>query len=217
MIYYAAIPKETYAAYPNAHAAEHDAALKLLGYALKKEYGIESLPEMTCGEHGKPYFKNADIKFNLSHCSGLAVCVVSSGEVGIDCEKTGRVSLKAAGRIFSPYENEMLEKLTGEEQARFFSYVWTAKEAYCKATGQGLFSGLSQLDFGDSISEYGGFYFAKHIFIQNNAEYIITAACREPHFDYFKAIPHKDCVRSAPSDFSSDRIKAPQEYRRISK
>lgn len=119
MIYYAAVPKETYAAYPNAHAAEHDAALKLLGYALKKEYGIESLPEMTCGEHGKPYFKNADIKFNLSHCSGLAVCVVSSDEVGIDCEKTGRVSLKAAGRIFSPYENEMLEKLTGEEQARF--------------------------------------------------------------------------------------------------
>ena len=152
----------------------------------KKEYGIESLPEMTCGEHGKPYFKNADIKFNLSHCGGLAVCVVSSDEVGIDCEKTGRVSLKEAGRIFSPYENEMLEKLTGEEQARFFSYVWTAKEAYCKATGQGLFSGLSQRDFGDNISEYGGFYFARHIFIQNNAEYIVTAACREPHFDYIQ-------------------------------
>ena len=60
------------------------AAGLLLDYALR-EYGLrERDMEYRENEHGKPFFKNNNIKFSLSHSGEYAVCAVSDDEFGID-------------------------------------------------------------------------------------------------------------------------------------
>ena len=43
-------------------------ACALLCRALHELYGLEDLPQLSCGEHGKPYFaSHPDVHFSLSH------------------------------------------------------------------------------------------------------------------------------------------------------
>ena len=88
------------------------------------------------------------LSFNLSHTSGLIVCLVAvEREIGVDVEDTSRISLSEidiADRYFSPSEVAELRSLPAEAQSdRFFDY-WTLKEAYIKARGLGLQLPLDQ-------------------------------------------------------------------------
>jgi len=78
--------------------------------------------------------------FNLSHTADLAVIAVGDREVGVDVEHTGigRRALDAVGLACSPAEAADLDRLPPGEQAEAFLRLWTAKEAYLKATGAGL-------------------------------------------------------------------------------
>ncbi len=104
------------------------------------------------GEHGKPEVLNPPIplRFNLSHTSRRIVCVVTPVyDVGIDIEHTERKNdvLAIADRYFSEREVVDLFKLPIERQAdRFFDY-WTLKEAYMKASGEGISLGLGNFGF----------------------------------------------------------------------
>lgn len=118
----------------------------LLQYILTTSFGITKLPEINYQEHGKPYFINKpDISFNITHTDeSMAIIVSEPSPVGIDLE-----TIKSR-KNFDGLENKVLhsiEKIWLNKQDNYlnaFFTLWSAKEAYLKATGLGL-SGLSSL------------------------------------------------------------------------
>jgi 4'-phosphopantetheinyl transferase len=109
--------------------------------------------EFRYGEQGKPSLapeqNPAKLRFNLTHSHDLAILAVASDrEVGVDVEHL-RDNIEfemLAARYFSPLEAEPLASLEGNELKRQFFRIWTAKEAYIKAIGQGLQIPLDQFD-----------------------------------------------------------------------
>ncbi|VDD90568.1 unnamed protein product [Enterobius vermicularis] len=111
-------------------------------------------------EKGKPYLKNPpNIKFgiNVSH-QGDYVAFASSctPKVGVDCM---RLDKERNNKTADEYINSMARSASSEEllmmrsqpteamkMAYFYRY-WCLKEAILKATGEGLLSDLSRLDF----------------------------------------------------------------------
>lgn len=175
LIYYTFLSDEYYGIFRNAHAAEHAAAMKLLEKAVKKEYSLDRLPEMAKSEHGKPYFVSSKIKFSLSHCRGAAVCAVYENETGVDCEGCGRTNFRAAKRFFTAEEFAALEKAEEHKRSRVLAEIWTAKEAYGKAIGKGLFSGLSEIQLMNR-DKAGDIYLKRFSISCSKEDFILTAA-----------------------------------------
>ena len=110
--------------------------------------------DFVSGEHGKPALHEvtggAAVEFNLSHSDDLAlVAVARARAVGVDLERWSEVEhLELAERFFSPGERDALRALAHAPhlvEAGFFA-AWTRKEAYLKATGQGITRGLHHFD-----------------------------------------------------------------------
>jgi 4'-phosphopantetheinyl transferase len=102
-------------------------------------------------EHGRPYVAGAAgdtltveelllPSFNLSHADGFVVCALSAVPVGVDVEPSSRgvELLDTAARMFSPRENAALAMLDGPSRIRRAVDLWTVKEAYLKARGEGI-------------------------------------------------------------------------------
>ncbi|MDB9375841.1 4'-phosphopantetheinyl transferase HetI [Nodularia sphaerocarpa] len=96
-------------------------------------------------ERGKPVLGDnltqSGLCFNLSHSQGLGLCAVNyHGEIGIDLEYIRPMSdVEAlAKRFFLPREYELVRSLSADQQQEIFFRYWTCKEAYLKATGDGL-------------------------------------------------------------------------------
>ncbi|GAA0678468.1 MULTISPECIES: 4'-phosphopantetheinyl transferase family protein [Clostridium] len=122
-------------------------AWKVLDDILKKELGV-SLNKLTIkkNEFGKPYIEeNSSIKFNISHCDGIAVCGVGGGEFGVDVEKIRTFNKKVAMRICSKEELQCIDDSTYPEK-QFFIY-WTLKESLGKALGVGLNYSMREVTF----------------------------------------------------------------------
>ncbi|MEH1837037.1 MAG: 4'-phosphopantetheinyl transferase HetI [Nostoc sp.] len=107
--------------------------------------GIESSQVQFNYQHrGKPVladtFADSGLAFNLSHSQGLGLCAVNcTRQIGIDLEYIRPMSVEAlAKRFFLPREYEMLRSLSLNQQQKVFFRYWTCKEAYLKATGDGL-------------------------------------------------------------------------------
>lgn len=87
--------------------------------------------------------------FNLSHSQQFALYAFAWGhEMGIDIEYKRDLPdlMEIATRFFSPSEYEVLARLAVEEQADAFFRCWTRKEAYLKASGEGLSRPLDAFD-----------------------------------------------------------------------
>ncbi len=83
--------------------------------------------------------------FNLSHTQGLVVCAVArAGQLGVDAEwiDPPRARLELARRYFAPEETALLEAADETCRAQLFFRLWTLKEAFLKARGTGLSTGL---------------------------------------------------------------------------
>jgi 4'-phosphopantetheinyl transferase len=94
---------------------------------------------------GKPFLADTLAKggllFNLSHSQDLALCAVNyKRKIGIDLEYLRSVSdLEAlAQRFFLPQEYDLVRSLPRHQQQEVFFRYWTCKEAYLKATGDGI-------------------------------------------------------------------------------
>lgn len=102
-------------------------------------------------EAGKPYLINSPnpMYFNLSHSGNFAALAVSTlGEIGVDTETIRqRNFLAIAERYFHEDEFTQLLEKQGAEQALLFFKLWTLKEAFFKATGGGISSGLEKAVF----------------------------------------------------------------------
>ncbi len=105
---------------------------------------------------GKPALIDSRILFNLSHSRDLAMCAISSCiPVGIDLEyiREGIHVLEISEEFFAPGEFSRIVALRGREQSEQFFRIWTAKEAYLKATGEGLSRAADSFEL--NFDEYG--------------------------------------------------------------
>ncbi|MDR1254161.1 MAG: 4'-phosphopantetheinyl transferase superfamily protein [Oscillospiraceae bacterium] len=114
--------------------------------------------------YGKPFLKNQNFHYNISHTIGAAVLAVSNTPIGIDIEKVRDVNLKIAKRFFHDIEEEKIFAHP-ENQLRRFLYVWTRKEAYLKYQGIGLHRALSSFNIYNletpvTTIEHGEFIFS---------------------------------------------------------
>lgn len=105
--------------------------------------------EIRAREDGKPELFGAHrgaLSFSLSHTRGAAAWAIGAvEEVGVDVEAVGdgALALELAPRVLGEAERARLETLgTGH----FFD-LWTLKEAFVKATGEGLRRDLRSVAF----------------------------------------------------------------------
>ncbi len=115
----------------------------LLKHILLSRYMIEGPSEVRYNEWGKPFFKNVDLFYNISHSGEYIVCAVSGHEVGIDIEKCREIDLTLAKRFFAKEEYESLLKVDSTGRIDAFYRLWTLKESYVKYKGIGLSCPLS--------------------------------------------------------------------------
>ncbi|MGN0318192.1 MAG: 4'-phosphopantetheinyl transferase family protein [Lachnospira sp.] len=98
--------------------------------------------------YGKPYYDGKDnIHFSISHSGRYVACVVSTNPVGVDIEGWRDVSLKVSERYFSGNENVWISENGESERINRFFCIWTLKEAYSKATGEGLAREIRRTEF----------------------------------------------------------------------
>ncbi|MBD2517903.1 4'-phosphopantetheinyl transferase superfamily protein [Nostoc sp. FACHB-973] len=128
------------------HRQRFIAGRGILRSILGRYLGIKpSEVEFNYQQRGKPIladsFADSGLEFNLSHSQELGLCAVNyKREIGVDLEYIRPVSdLEAlAKRFFLTREYEMLRSLPSNQQQEVFFRYWTCKEAYLKATGDGI-------------------------------------------------------------------------------
>lgn len=103
-------------------------------------------------DHGRPEIgtPRSTLRFNLSHTTGLVVCLVSRGrEVGVDVECLTRANrwLDLSDRFFAPREAAALRRVDASDRPTRFLEYWTLKESYVKARGLGLAIPLTGFSF----------------------------------------------------------------------
>jgi 4'-phosphopantetheinyl transferase len=101
--------------------------------------------EFAYNPHGKPSlsgaFAESRLNFNLAHSENLALLAVTRADaVGIDVERikplTDTDGLVA--QFFSARESAAFHNLPPEQKSVAFFNLWTRKEAWLKATGEGI-------------------------------------------------------------------------------
>jgi 4'-phosphopantetheinyl transferase len=112
--------------------------------------------------------------FNLSHSQGVALyAVVCDRAVGVDIEYKRAIAIEElAERFFSINEAAAIQALPDDQRQAAFFQIWTCKEAYLKATGEGL-AGLEQVEISLNFAEpprlikaAGSLEAASHWFLQ---------------------------------------------------
>jgi 4'-phosphopantetheinyl transferase len=112
-------------------------------WQLRFEYSSRGKPSLA-----KSYNKK-EIQFNLSHSQGLALYgFTRSRKIGVDLEYLRPLpdAEQIAQRFFSRREFRIISALPPQEKQQAFFRGWTAKEAYLKATGDGLAGSLDRVE-----------------------------------------------------------------------
>lgn len=114
------------------------------------------------GKRGKPFLPDVS-PFNLTHAGDYAVLALSKEAVGVDLERIRAINWsRVAERFFHPDEQRFLAE-SADPQTTFFT-IWTLKESYLKAEGQGFSVSPSSFSVlpegsGASLSRDAGFRF----------------------------------------------------------
>lgn len=104
---------------------------------------------------GKPYLKNVDCNFSISHAGNYVVAAINRFvRVGIDIEKIKPVKAGIARHIFTKNDMDFVFRGNapvgliedGTVLERFFR-VWTYKEAYVKMTGEGITDNVKSFSY----------------------------------------------------------------------
>jgi len=122
------------------------AGLGILRSILGSYLGVEPASvEFRYESNGKPALSGRlgrnPIRFNMSRSKGLALYAFSRDrEVGIDVEKMDPMPDmdRIVERFFSPREIQDYFRIPVNGRAEAFFRCWTRKEAFLKATGEGL-------------------------------------------------------------------------------
>ena len=111
----------------------------LLNDVLEHTYFIdcENL-EYFYNDFGKPYLKDKNLYFSLSHSNGIVALTISKEEIGLDIELIKDIKDNLARRVMNDDEHKMYQNLTKENKKIYFFEVWTSKEAYIKKLGTSI-------------------------------------------------------------------------------
>jgi 4'-phosphopantetheinyl transferase len=106
--------------------------------------------EMSYSNLGRPFVPAAHDapRFSISHTRDLvALAFADEAQVGIDLEymKPSVDMLELAERILSEDDFETFQALPPSDRLAAFYRVWTRKEAYLKARGEGIATGLREV------------------------------------------------------------------------
>jgi len=95
--------------------------------------------------HGKPALASEwggdQLAFNLSHSRGMVVyALTKASDIGVDLEYVNQDTEfdQIVEHFFSPREASLFRQLPPDNKQETFFSVWTRKEAYMKARGEGL-------------------------------------------------------------------------------
>lgn len=111
---------------------------------------IDRLPaeiEFVMESRGKPFLRDREVEFNLSHSGDLTLIGVTRGaEIGVDLEmiRDAHQAQAIAKRYFTAEEFGNLLEARGNAQHELFFQYWTQMEAIGKAWGIGVGSKLSR-------------------------------------------------------------------------
>ena len=119
-----------YKLYIEKNISSHD----LLKKILKEEYSIDSFTIIK-NEFGKPYLKDNQLYFSISHDIDTCAIAISSSEIGIDLEYLN-YNERVINKYFYDAEKEIMAK----------TKIWVKKEAYLKMKGTGLNFGKENVD-----------------------------------------------------------------------
>lgn len=160
---------------------QHEAAVKLLKNVLYDCYGIR-YEEKTLleGKHGKPYFEDKSVCFNITHTKGLVACMIcGNSETGIDAEPVRSGREKTVRKFMTQKEREHFEALQEPEKTEYLFRIWTLKEALAKAYGTGIDADFAKPEFevGQSVSgSDNGFWYYQWKLSDRGQDYILSAA-----------------------------------------
>jgi 4'-phosphopantetheinyl transferase len=114
--------------------------------------------ELAYTDRGRPILPHDDaIQFSISHTHDLvAIALTADARIGIDLEyMQPQWDLpELAKRIFSEEDLQTFQSLSGGEARTAFFRVWTRKEAYLKARGEGIAERLREISvsFGPKVT-----------------------------------------------------------------
>lgn len=136
---------------------EPDRRAYVAAHALKRAMLAEasglspSALRWTTGPHGRPELHPSlglpELRFSITHSRGLVACgITRAGDIGVDTEPASRKvdALGLARQVFAPEEAVALAALPESSREGAFIRLWTLKEAFVKASGEGLSFGLDR-------------------------------------------------------------------------
>jgi 4'-phosphopantetheinyl transferase len=137
---------------------------------------------------GKPSLApEYDLIFNLSHSQDLVLYGFSRRlNLGVDLEYIRPVQelLDLSDRFFAPEEAAFLRTLPPAAQTTMFFQIWTAKEAYLKALGEGIGGGLERVELLLSLGEAPKFRNLPWslVYLDLAADYMAAIAVADPSY-----------------------------------
>ncbi|EMF30187.1 4'-phosphopantetheinyl transferase family protein [Streptomyces pseudogriseolus] len=144
---------------------------------------------------GRPHLRGVDqLDVSLSHTEELLVVgLTRTGRVGVDAENADRrmLGLGTERQVCTPHELEALHRVPEERRNRELVRLWTLKEAYSKAIGQGLRFRFTEFGFApeDQRAQMlrpdgtpgAGWEWSFHSWLTEES-YTISAAVHDPGF-----------------------------------
>lgn len=136
------VSKVSVAELPRSHgvANSYKALLTKVSRLLLKhclvQLGRSTDMEIDLDHNGKPFWRNSELKFNISHSHDWIVCCIAGDPVGIDVQKYIDLSnpVHAAEFIYSLNDFNYYSK----SDSKSVIEVWCQKEAAVKLSGIGL-------------------------------------------------------------------------------
>jgi|SRR5471030_3194355 len=130
-----------------------DADRSLLGNILVRTVICQKLKiknykiKFAINKYGKPILNNnIKLYFNISHSGKWVICAIDTKTIGVDVEKIQNLDITIAKQICTKNELNILYNVKEDKQLEIFFKLWTLKESYVKAIGEGLNKSLDSFD-----------------------------------------------------------------------
>lgn len=122
--------------------AQNRSSSEFLKSTLNEVYKISNY-EIVYNKYHKPYLKDSNLYFNISHDKDTIVLAIGDKEIGVDIEYL-TYKEEVVKHRFNKKEQLIIKNSLNKEYD--FTRIWVMKEAYLKCIGTGLEYGLKKVD-----------------------------------------------------------------------